>query len=168
MNSESPKQAASYILRPPLPGDLGWVIQNHGKLYAQEYGWGEDFETLVAGIVADYARQHDPKRERCWIAEMDGENVGSVFVVKKSETEAKLRLFLVAPKARGLGLGKQLVDEAIIFARQAGYHKMVLWTNSLLNTARHIYEKAGFRLVESEPNRNFGQDLVSETWELEL
>ena len=162
------EQPVPYILRPPRPGDLGWVVQSHGRLYAQEYGWGEDFEALVAGIVADFARQHDPQRERCWIAEMDGENAGSVFVVKKSETEAKLRLLLIEPKARGLGLGKRLVDECIVFARQAGYRKLVLWTNSVLTAARHIYEKAGFRLVESEPSRTFGRDLVSETWELDL
>jgi phosphosulfolactate phosphohydrolase-like enzyme/GNAT superfamily N-acetyltransferase len=162
------EQAAPYILRPPQPGDLGWVVQSHGRLYAEEYGWGEDFEALVAGIVADYARQHDPGSERCWIAEMDGENVGSVFVVKKSETEAKLRLLLVAPRARGLGLGRRLVEECILFSRQAGYRRLVLWTNSVLTAARHIYATAGFRLVESEPNFEFGHDLVSETWELDL
>jgi len=167
MTPDPPLQP-SYLLRPPRPGDLGWVIQSHGQLYAEEYGWGEDFEALVAEIVAGYARQHDPKRERCWIAEMDGENVGSVFVVRKSETEAKLRLLLVAPRARGLGLGKRLVDECIQFARQAGYRKLVLWTNSVLTAARHIYVKAGFRLVVSEPNLSFGRELVSETWELDL
>ena len=168
MLSAAQEQPAPYILRLPRPGDLGWVVQSHGRLYAQEYGWGEDFEALVAGIVADFARQHDPQRERCWIAEMDGENAGSAFVVKKSETEARLRLLLIEPKARGLGLGKRLVDECIEFARQAGYRKLVLWTDSVLTAARHIYEKAGFRLVESEPNRTFGHDLVSETWELDL
>ena len=168
MKNTPPQQPASYILRAPRPGDLGWVIQFHGKLYAQEYGWGEEFEALVAGIVADFARQHDPIHERCWIAEIDGENVGSIFVVKISETEAKLRLLLIAPKARGLGLGKRLVEEGIHFARLAGYRKLVLWTDSILTAARHIYEKAGFRLVESGPNLSFGHDLVSETWELDL
>ena len=168
MMSAPPEQPAFYLLRPPQPGDLGWVVQNHGKQYAQEYGWEADFEALVAGIVADFARQHDPMRERCWIAEMDGENVGSAFVVKKSETEAKLRLLLITPKARGLGLGKRLVGECIHFAQQAGYRKLVLWTNSNLSAARHIYEQAGFRLVGSEPNLEFGHDLVSETWELDL
>ena len=166
--ARQPQPPAPYILRPPRPGDLGWVVESHGRLYAEEYGWGEDFEALVAGIAADFARQHDPQRERCWIAEIDGENVGSVFVVKKSETEAKLRLLLVTPRARGLGLGQRLVEECIQFSRQAGYRKLVLWTNSVLTAARHIYAKTGFRLVESEPNLEFGRDLVSETWELDL
>ena len=168
MNRSPPQQPAPYILRPPQPGDMGWVIQLHGSLYAAEYGWGADFEALVAGIVADFARCHDPNRERCWIAEMDGEKVGSIFVVKKSETEAKLRLLLIAPRARGLGLGQRLVEEAIHFSRQVGYRKLELWTSSNLAAARHIYEKTGFRLVESEPHLSFDPGLASETWALDL
>jgi DNA-binding MarR family transcriptional regulator/N-acetylglutamate synthase-like GNAT family acetyltransferase len=157
-----------YILRPPQPGDMGWVVGRHGSLYAEEYGWDETFEGLVAEIVAHYVKNYDPKRERCWIAEMEGETVGCVFVVKKTEKVAKLRLLIVDPKARGLGVGSRLVDECIGFARQAGYKKMTLWTNSILLAARHIYVKAGFKLVEHEPHHSFGQDLFSETWELVL
>lgn len=163
-----PEQKATYILRPPQPGDMGWVVHSHGALYAQEYGWDEQFEALVAEIVAHYIKNLDPKRERCWIAEKDGENVGSVFVVKQSDTVAKLRLLLVTPDARGLGVGSRLVDECVRFARKAGYEKMMLWTNSVLLAARHIYEKAGFCLVETEAHHSFGHDLVGETWELKL
>ncbi|MGE5550626.1 MAG: GNAT family N-acetyltransferase [Bacteroidota bacterium] len=163
-----PENGVPYLLRPPRPGDLGWIVQRHGALYAREYGWDEKFEALVAGIVAEYVQNHDPKRERCWIAERDGENVGSVMLVKKTETMAKLRLLLVEPQARGLGIGARLVDECVRFARQAGYTGITLWTNSILLAARRIYEKAGFRLVKSEPSREYGQDLVWETWEKEL
>jgi DNA-binding MarR family transcriptional regulator/N-acetylglutamate synthase-like GNAT family acetyltransferase len=158
----------SYVLRAPRSGDYGWVVQRHGALYAEEYGWNEEFEGLVAGIVGKFVAPLDPARERCWIAERDGENVGCVFVVKHSARVAKLRLLLVEPKARGLGIGKQLVDECITFTRAAGYKTLRLWTNSVLRTARHIYEEAGFELVAEDSHHSFGKDLVGETWELKL
>lgn len=163
-----PEQKVSYILRPPQPGDMGWVVERHGVLYTQEYGWDETFEGLVAEIVAHFIKYFDPKRERCWIAEKDGQRVGSVFLVKKDETTAKLRLMLVEPHARGLGIGARLTDECIRFARQAGYTKIVLWTNSVLTAARHMYAKAGFKLVKEEAHHSFGKDLVGEDWELVL
>lgn len=164
----APEEKVPYILRPHQPGDMGWVVHRHGVLYAEEYGWNEQFEALVAEIVAKFIQHYDARRERCWMAEKDGEIVGSVFLVKKTDAVAKLRLLLVEPKARGLGIGTRLVDECIRFARRADYRKITLWTNSVLVAARHIYEKAGFRLVESEPHHSFGYDLIGETWELKL
>lgn len=163
-----PPRKVPYILRPPRPGDMGWVIERHATLYAQEYGWDATFEALVAEIAAEFIRNFDPKCERCWIAEMDGRNVGSAFVVRKSDDAAKLRMLIVDPAARGIGIGARLVDECLRFARAAGYRRMTLWTNSILLAARGIYEKAGFELVASEPHHSFGQDLVSETWERDL
>jgi DNA-binding MarR family transcriptional regulator/GNAT superfamily N-acetyltransferase len=166
--SPGAKNKTPYLLRPHQPGDMGWVVHLHGMLYAREYGWDDTFEALVAGIVAKFIQNFDPKRERCWIAEIDGEIVGSGFLVKESETVCKLRLLIVHPKARGLGIGKRMVNESLRFARQAGYRKTMLWTNNVLLAARHIYETMGFKLILEEPHHSFGHDLVGETWELEL
>jgi len=157
-----------FSLRDPVPGDMGWIAHRHGALYWNEYRWDWTFEALVNGIVGDFVNTFDPASERCWVAEMDGEIVGSVFVVRHDETAAKLRLLYVEAAARGMGLGQTLVDECISFARQKGYKRLVLWTNSVLVSARRIYENAGFRLVEEEPHHSFGHDLVGQTWELEL
>lgn len=163
-----PSAGTPYLLRTHQPGDLGWVISRHAALYAQEYGWDETFEAMVAEIAARFIRNFDAKRERCWVAERDGRNVGSVCLVRKSETVAQLRLLIVEPEARGLGIGKRLVSECERFARRAGYRRIVLWTNDILDAARHIYEEAGYRLVKAEPHHSFGKDLVGQYWELGL
>jgi GNAT superfamily N-acetyltransferase len=147
---------------------MGWVVQQHGEIYAREYGWNAEFEALVADIVARYLRRRQPLWERCWIAELDGERVGSVFVVRKSKTIAQLRMLILTPAARGLGLGTRLIDECLAFARSKGYRKIVPWTNSCLDAARHIYASKGFQMIKSEPYHGFGHDLVGETWELKL
>lgn len=159
---------ASYLLRPHQSGDMGWVVHRQGLLYGQEYGYDEQFEALAAEIVAKFIQHYDAKRERCWIAEKDGEVVGSVFLTAKSSSTAKLRLLYVEPSARGLGIGSRLVSECVRFARQAGYKKMVLWTQSELDAARHIYKRAGFRVVEKKRHHSFSKNLVAETWQLPL
>lgn len=155
-------------LREPQPDDMGWVVQQHGEIYAREYGWNAEFEALVADIVARYLRHQQPEWERCWMVELDGQRVGSAFVVRKSKQVAQLRMLILVPQARGLGLGARLTDECIAFARSKGYRKMLLWTNSCLTAARAIYAKRGFQLIKSEPYQGFGQSLVGETWELKI
>ncbi len=166
----SSQEELRYVLRPHRPGDMGWVVYREGALYAQEYGFDDTFEALAARIVADFLTEFDPKRERCWIAEVNGQNVGHIFLVKHptEPSTAKLRLLLVEPNARGLRLGSALVEECVNFARSVGYKKITLWTQSILVAARHIYQKAGFRLVEERANCQFSKDLLSQTWELDL
>lgn len=166
--SAQPERSAPYILRPHQPGDIGWAVQRHGEFYAQEYGFDETFEALAAEIGAKFLKEFDPKKERAWIAEKDGENVGCVFLVRQSDEVAKLRMLLVDPKARGHGIGKRLVEECIRFARRRGYKKITLWTNDILVAACHIYKQCGFKLVAEERHHSFGHHLVGQTWELTL
>jgi GNAT superfamily N-acetyltransferase len=156
------------VLREPRPGDLGWIVSRHGALYGAEYGWDERLEALTAEIVAAFVREHDPGRERCWIAELAGENVGSVLLVKDTEETARLRLLLVEPSARGHGIGGKLVQEAIDFARASHYRRITLWTHSVLTAARRIYQKAGFTLTKTDTHDSFGKLLTGETWDLAL
>jgi DNA-binding MarR family transcriptional regulator/N-acetylglutamate synthase-like GNAT family acetyltransferase len=168
LERDAARTAPPFVLRGHRPGDMGWVIAQHGALYAREWGYSAAFEALVARICADFLDRFDPAAERCWIAERDGARIGSVFLVRKSKTVAKLRLLIVDPQARGLGLGARLVDECVRFARDAGYRTLTLWTHRQLEAARRIYQRAGFRCVAAQPVRSFGRDLVDETWELRL
>lgn len=161
---EPVSDAPPFVLREPRPGDHGWVIQRNAALYAAEYGWDADYEELVARIIADYLKTHDPQRERAWIADRDGELLGCVYCMREDDDTARLRLLLVEPSARGLGVGTALVDECLRFATAAGYREMVLWTNDVLSSARRIYERVGFELVEANPHHSFGKDLVGQTW----
>ena len=164
----NPAPQRSYSLRAPRPGDFGWIVKRNAELYARDYGWLEPFEGVCAQIVADFVNKYDESRERGWIAEIDGENVGAVMLANDGDGVARLRLLLVEPKARGLGIGARLVEEAVRFARSASYRKITLWTHSVLIAARHIYQNAGFKLVRSEEHRSWRQPVVSEHWDLEL
>jgi DNA-binding MarR family transcriptional regulator/L-amino acid N-acyltransferase YncA len=165
---EAPQKPAPLVIRPPKPGDFGWIIHRHGVLVAREYGWDMGFEAIVAEIIGAFGKNTDPLRERCWIAEREGEILGCIFLAKEDERTARLRLLYVEPAARGQGLGRQLIDLCVRFAREAGYWTMVLWTHDFQAAARKLYHAAGFRLVRQEAQRSFGRDVVSETWELDL
>jgi DNA-binding MarR family transcriptional regulator/predicted N-acetyltransferase YhbS len=162
------ERADSFVLRPPLPGDYGWVVQTHAAVYSEEFGFDVRFEALIARIVAEFAEGHDPEREACWIAEVDGERAGSVFCMRKSERVAKLRLLCVDPRFRGTGIGTRLVDECLRFARRAGYRRMTLWTQHVLADARRIYERAGFELDDEEPHTLFGPEVAGQNWSRDL
>ena len=164
----APAPEAKVELRTPRPGDMGWVIERHGRIYYEEHGWDERFERLVARVVAEFMERFDARRERCWIAEHAGRPVGSIFLVRHTDEVAKLRLLLVEPAARGLGVGKRLVAECVGFARQCGYRTLTLWTQRVLLPARHIYQAAGFRLVKEERHTMFGPEMTAETWDLAL
>jgi DNA-binding MarR family transcriptional regulator/GNAT superfamily N-acetyltransferase len=168
LDKKSDASESKAILRAPHHGDFGWIVSRHGALYAQEYDWTEPFEGLCAQIVADFVNNFDPNKERCWIAELNGENVGCVMLAKDSDEVARIRLLLVDRQARGLKLGTRLVEECVTFARAAGYQRITLWTHSVLTAARHVYEKAGFTLTSSENKHSWGQDVVAEYWDLEL
>ncbi|HEX9577626.1 MAG TPA: helix-turn-helix domain-containing GNAT family N-acetyltransferase [Myxococcales bacterium] len=168
LGAKSQAAAGPFLIRSEEPGDLGWIVQRHGAIYAQEYGYDQQFEALVADIVARFGQRHEPRRERCWIAERAGERVGSVLLVRKSKTVARLRLLLVEPSARGLRIGAALVNECMRFARRAGYRRITLWTQSELHAARRLYQQSGFKLTASTPHRSFGRNLVAQTWELRL
>lgn len=157
-----------YVLRPPRPGDLGWLVHRHGLLYARDEGYDEHFEAVVARVVSDFVLNFDPQKERCWIAERRGKIIGGVLLVKKSPQVAKLRMLLVEPEARGMGLGSRLIEECIRFARQAGYRKITLWTHQSLRAARRLYQRAGFKLVKQQRTHSFSRNLVDETWDLKL
>ncbi len=164
----APRAGTGWLLRGPRPGDIGWIVHRHGVLYAEEYGWDATFEGLVAEIAGAFAKRHDAARERCWIAERDGAVVGSVFLVRKSARVAQLRLLYVEPSARGLGIGRRLVDECVAFGEAAGYRSITLWTNDVLTSARAIYQATGFALVAEERHRSFGKALVGQNWTLAL
>lgn len=168
LSEKNENNQVSYLLRMPQAGDFGWIVQANSSLHTQEYGWNEQYEALVAQAVANYLNNFNPKKECCWIAEKDGENVGAIFLVKKTETIAQLKLLFVEPKSRGLGIGKRLVQECTRFARKAGFKKITLWTCDSLTNARNLFEKEGYKLIKSENHHNFGHDLIGENWDLKL